>query len=117
MSTRCVIIARMPDGKYKGIYCHHDGYLNGVGQKLLDCYTRPAVVRNLVNRGCIDGLEDTVDDSPLLPDDDICSFVGDHWYRVQDHFHHNGHVYVYDHGVWFYNGLPLVDELNKRSKR
>ena len=25
MSTRCLICKKLPDGKVRGIYCHHDG--------------------------------------------------------------------------------------------
>ena len=37
MSTRCLICKKLPDGKVRGIYCHHDGNLRWVGRMLLDC--------------------------------------------------------------------------------
>ena len=30
MSTRCLICKMLPDGKVRGIYCHHDGNLRWV---------------------------------------------------------------------------------------
>lgn len=35
MSTRCSICAYIDDRLYS-IYCHHDGYLSGVGKTLLE---------------------------------------------------------------------------------
>ena len=34
MSTRTAIFQECEDGKYRGIYVHHDGYVEGVGQVL-----------------------------------------------------------------------------------
>lgn len=35
---RCLICKKLPDGKVRGIYCHHDGNLRGGGRTLLDCW-------------------------------------------------------------------------------
>ena len=35
MSTRSRIAAVFPDGTFKSIYCHYDGYPAGVGRRLL----------------------------------------------------------------------------------
>lgn len=37
--------------KYLGIYCHHDGYPNGVGKELVDRYDNFNVVLNLILGG------------------------------------------------------------------
>lgn len=36
MSTRSMIAQEQPDGTLKGVYVHSDGYLEGVGQQLLE---------------------------------------------------------------------------------
>lgn len=38
MSTRCYIGKLEKDGRVKAIYCHHDGYPEGVGKTLKDFY-------------------------------------------------------------------------------
>lgn len=38
MSTRCMIGKVEENGKIRCIYCHHDGYPDGVGQTLVDFY-------------------------------------------------------------------------------
>lgn len=35
MATRCFIGVELPEGKVKAIYCHNDGYPEGVGADLL----------------------------------------------------------------------------------
>ena len=55
MSTRCRI-AIEHDGKFESIYCHHDGYLEYVGKKLLKHYNTPERVRELMALGDISSL-------------------------------------------------------------
>lgn len=38
MGTRCYIGKLEKDGSIKAIYCHHDGYVDGVGKTLKDFY-------------------------------------------------------------------------------
>jgi hypothetical protein len=38
MSTRSMIGIQQEDGKIEAIYCHYDGYPEGVGQTLADHY-------------------------------------------------------------------------------
>ena len=60
MSTRCSITYKTPEGKFVGIYCHNDGYLDGVGQVLLDHYRDPAKVAELIALGDISSLGERV---------------------------------------------------------
>ena len=39
MSTRCLIGRKVDSNKVEYIYCHHDGYLDGVGETLNNYYT------------------------------------------------------------------------------
>ncbi len=55
MATPAVIWAK--DGnKWKGIYCHHDGYLNGVGRILQKYYTTDNKVKSLISLGDISSI-------------------------------------------------------------
>jgi len=65
MSTHCAIIAPANDGFY-GIYCHFDGYEDGVGLTLKTHYTDPEKVNKLIDLGDISSLGRTTD-SPCKP--------------------------------------------------
>ncbi len=63
MSTRSRIGIQMPDGKVRSIYCHCDGYLRGVGKKLIDKYQDAEKVEELMTLGGISSLRETVDET------------------------------------------------------
>ena len=48
MSTRCYIAKQVAPGKYRTIYCHSDGYPEGVGQTLLSYYGYPEKIDQLL---------------------------------------------------------------------
>lgn len=56
MSTRSFISMQLPDGSVRGVYCHFDGYLEGVGAILRDHYTNPDKVSRLINLGSLSSL-------------------------------------------------------------
>lgn len=53
MSTRCRIGIEQPDGTIKSIYCHHDGYYEGVGTVLQKYYDTPEKINELMELGDI----------------------------------------------------------------
>lgn len=57
MSTRSRIGVLNQNGSITSIYCHHDGYLEGVGATLVQHYTDPTKVRALILLGDISSLE------------------------------------------------------------
>lgn len=61
MSTRSRIGLLMKDGKVKSIYCHWDGYPEGVGVKLQKHYTDPKKIEELLELGDISSLGDHYD--------------------------------------------------------
>ena len=69
MSTRSNIVFPHTDGTVSVMYCHHDGYPEGVGQTLYDHYTDTDSVKRLVGLGYV---------SRLLADMDAtrCHMVG-----------------------------------------
>ena len=51
MSTRSSIGIKLPDGNIKAIYCHFDGYPDGVGQTLIEHYTTEEKINALMELG------------------------------------------------------------------
>lgn len=56
MGTRSFISKKLDDERYKYIYCHWDGYPEGVGAILKKHYTDPKKVDKLLNLGSISSL-------------------------------------------------------------
>lgn len=56
MSTRCRIAIKEPNGTYRSIYCHHDGYPEGVGEILETYYTDVNKIEKLMDLGDISSL-------------------------------------------------------------
>lgn len=60
MSTHAAIILKTKNGKYRGIYCHFDGYKEGVGYTLLDHYNNYEKINELINLGDISCLGERI---------------------------------------------------------
>lgn len=56
MSTHCYIVKKNQDGTYTGVYCHLDGYPNGVGKILSKVYATDEQVDRLLSFGDLDHL-------------------------------------------------------------
>lgn len=67
MSTRSAIIEKT-NNTFRGIYCHFDGYLSGVGQTLQSHYVLPGKVSELIDLGDISSL------GPAVSTEDIHTF-------------------------------------------
>ena len=65
MSTNSLISIKEPSGKTTGIYCHWDGYIDGVGTVLYHCYQNVNKIRELIALGDISYLEEKV--APTKP--------------------------------------------------
>ena len=61
MATRSTIALEYADGTVGQIYCHWDGYLEHNGKILLNAYTDPFEVRELLDNGDMSTLSETVD--------------------------------------------------------
>lgn len=53
MATRSAIVEVTPEGKYRGIYCHNDGYPEHNGLRLVHYYDTPEKVKELIDLGFI----------------------------------------------------------------
>lgn len=61
MSTRSFIGIQNLDGTVTGVYCHHDGYLEGVGKTLKAHYATVQQVLDLVALGSLSSLGEDLD--------------------------------------------------------
>ena len=59
MGTRSFIGIEMPSGSILAIYCHWDGYPEGVGKTLLENYTDREKIMELLRLGDISSLSST----------------------------------------------------------
>ncbi len=122
MSTRSAIIEKT-GSVYRGIYCHFDGYEDGVGHVLLKHYQDPTKVKALIDLGDISSLGEVTTppdgqrhsiDNPLdgitvaygrdRGDDVTDPLTGNTIDEVAAQIGHNGHVYVFENSEWTYNG-------------
>ena len=62
MSTRSYIALKEGNG-YRGIYCHFDGYPEGVGAILTNHYTNLNKIQNLISQGHASYLEKSIEES------------------------------------------------------
>lgn len=119
MSTRSAIIEKLPDGTYRGIYCHNDGYLKGVGKVLQTHYNEKHKVSSLISLGdlscCYQYIGTDLKHSFDRPQrnvtiayhrdrgEDKRIVYGKTSDEVADQIDHNGHVYVFE-DKWYHNG-------------
>jgi hypothetical protein len=60
MATRSTIALEYADGTVDQIYCHWDGYLEGVGKILLENYMDPFKVQELMDLGDVSSLGEVI---------------------------------------------------------
>ena len=119
MSTRSAIIQKTAEG-YRGIYCHHDGYLQGVGRALIEQnqYSTDEAVSALISRGDMSSISKWPDECRSYAEMDgeypfpfNAPIFGESIAEVADQIllRHNGYVYVWEDNAWTVNGEPLPD--------
>ncbi len=67
MSTRSYIVKQIAEEKYRGIYCHSDGYLSHNGALLIDIYNTPEKVDELLALGDLSFLAPHLYPDPSMP--------------------------------------------------
>jgi hypothetical protein len=74
MGTRSTIATQNPDGTITAIYCHWDGYPEGVGKTLQEHYTNPDKVAQLMALGDLSALGPEIGESNDFgnPDFTVC---------------------------------------------
>ena len=66
MSTRSLISIVEDDGSVRGIYCHCDGYPDGVGKNLFESWRNTDDIRAMMREGDASDIGDTLDDSEFF---------------------------------------------------
>lgn len=64
MSTRCLVGRKVSDNKVEYIYCHYDGYLDGVGETLKKHYTTEDKIDKLMALGDLSALGEVAESNP-----------------------------------------------------
>jgi hypothetical protein len=110
MGTRSTIALEFADGTVQSVYCHWDGYLEHNGKILLEHYSDPFKLRDLIDLGGLSSLRPNVGEKHAfsqfeVPDDqveafkalteDMCTFyardrgeelVIDKWKDIEDYY-------------------------------
>lgn len=121
MSTRSAIIAKIGE-KYRGIYCHFDGYIEGVGHTLLKHYSDPDKVAALIALGDISSLGRDISETRAYHRDAGMEQAteGDSWQEVARYISEDRHIYVFvdpipdveKSGQWKYGGGGSLSAMN-----
>lgn len=101
MATRSYIAKQNSNDTIAYIYCHFDGYLEGVGMRLFQHYTNETVIDKLLQLGGIRSLDtspDTIDDYP----DDEATIVKDEQELIE-HFKDSWceYCYLFKDNEWY----------------
>jgi hypothetical protein len=80
MATRSTIALEFADGTVEQVYCHWDGYLEHNGKMLLEHYSNPFILRDLIDLGGLSSLRATIGTKHAfsqfdLPKEDVEAFV------------------------------------------
>jgi len=81
MATRSTIGIKSEDGTIKAIYCHWDGYPEGVGAGLVQFYNTAQQATELINLGGFSALMETLEETKAgaygTPSDSARTFTGE----------------------------------------
>lgn len=77
MSTRCRIAFEKDNGEIISSYCHHDGYLEGVGKLLKEYYNTPELAEKLAGLDDFSSLRETLEETKKT-----CYNESSHQFRV-----------------------------------
>lgn len=107
MGTRSTINIKTEDGRYKGIYCHWDGYVSHNGRILVNYYTTTEQVEALIALGNISSLGETIEAcKPYGGESEEAKYTAK--YPESEEYN-----YVFDNGAWTVNWRPLSVETAK----
>lgn len=74
MATRSYILVQNSDQTISGVYCHFDGYINGVGKVLLEHYNDEEKAKKLISKGGFEALQEDFNKIQHYPDSPILHF-------------------------------------------
>jgi hypothetical protein len=120
MATRSVIGMRTEDGRIRAVYCHWDGYIEGVGAILHTFYKDANKITALLNRGGFSSLEPAIDDIEFYASKEgnlgneavtfsTASDMIENWYGCE-------YFYVFENGQWTVSTGDVFDSLYNQLK-
>lgn len=118
MSTRSLIGIMNKDGSITNVYCHFDGYLEGVGITLLNFYDTEEKIYELLEKGDMSSLGETITTCDFYKDRgedgvDAKTIPAD-VPNIKDVYYKSGQncwaddVYLFEDGKWYYSYLRCV---------
>jgi hypothetical protein len=121
MSTRSRIAIENQDGTVQSIYCHFDGYIDGVGTKLFNHYDREKL-KSLIELGDISSLGESTENTVAYARDRGEDLHSTGYLCVEGLFENgfnSGEEYVYclnRDGIWLvcrdgYNRVEFLKEM------
>lgn len=115
MATRSTIALKTPDGKFKAIYCHWDGYVEHNGKILFENYQDVTKVEKLISMGDLSSLGREIGEKHDFNEnsEDVCTYYGrdrdevDTGFRifstiedVTSHYDWSDYYYFFIDGSW-----------------
>lgn len=110
MSTISYIVKKLNDNEYKSIYCHFDGYLDGVGQVLLDNYNSEKGIDSILELGDMSRLGETptaCDTYKNRGEDNTEAVITPLNYLIDDYYINFVYVWDIDHYDVYRSGTSI----------
>ena len=82
MATRSTISLEFADGTIGQVYCHWDGYLVHNGKILLENYSNPFVLRDLIDLGSLSSLRPQIGTKHAFSHYDVEGMTSDEFYEL-----------------------------------
>jgi hypothetical protein len=79
MATRSTISLEFADGTIGQVYCHWDGYLAHNGKMLMEYYSNPFIVRDLIDLGSLSSLRPTIGTKHPFSHYDVANMTQDEY--------------------------------------
>lgn len=105
MATRSFIVKKGAAGDYAGVYCHFDGYPEGVGVTLRESYNTVEGIGELIEQGSISFLKGSIAESRFYHtwrNDPLKVYRKLDWEEVEQTAKQLGceYVYAFEDGEW-----------------
>ena len=121
MSTRSLIGIKNEDGSITNVYCHFDGYLDGVGITLVNHYDTEEKIYELLEHGDMSCLGEYIKSCEFYKDrgetDVDAKTIPADVPNIKDVYYKSGqncwadYVYLFEDGKWYYSreSVKVVD--------
>lgn len=112
MPIRSLIGILNENNKINAIYCHYDGYIDNIGDKLIKNYNNIDKVKELINKGNIQSLENDINKIKAYDNNEIKEYSSEDEYKKENY----EYLYLFKNDKWYYkrNNEKSFNELNKK---